>query len=338
MGIDMMQAKIRGGMSLMSIALLATGGTIASAPTANGLAPAMAAGELIAHLPKEQQGLIGHCEDVFSLDSTNIQPEEWRRLAKAVDRVLKDHEGVVITHGTDTMAYTAAALSFMLRGLEKPVILTGSQLPMGAPLSDAPGNLSLAVEACRKGVPGVYVAFNRKVISGVRAVKTRTTSFDAFDSVNAPVAGLADSEGVRFTRPQPVSGSYRLMDSLDPRVFLLKLIPGTLPDVMDFVVKAGYKGLVIEAFGLGGLHYIRRNLVDKLKMLAQEGIYTLVVTQCLYEKADFSIYEVGSRVLGDHVLSGRDMTTEAAITKMMWALGQEKPTQWLHENLAGEYR
>ncbi|MBQ8536392.1 MAG: asparaginase [Clostridia bacterium] len=323
----------------MPIALLATGGTIASAPTAHGLAPAMAAQELISHLPQEQQALIAHCEDVFSLDSTNIQPEEWRRLAQAVDKALSTYDGVVITHGTDTMAYTAAALTFMLQGLKKPVILTGSQLPMGAPLSDAPGNLSLAVEACRQGVPGVYVAFNRKVISGVRVVKTRTTSFDAFDSVNAPLSGLADSEGVRFTHPQPtLKEPYQLMDKLDPRVFLLKLMPGTLPDVMDFAVASGYRGMVIEAFGLGGLHYIRRNLVDKLKLMAQHGIYVLVVTQCLYEKADFSIYEVGSRVLSDYVLSGRDMTTEAAVTKMMWALGQNDPGRWLKENLAGEFR
>ena len=320
----------------MSIALLATGGTIACSPTDHGLAPSLTAQELAACLPPAQRELIARGEDVFSLDSTNIQPEEWRRLARAADEALRACDGVVITHGTDTMAYTAAALTFMLRGLEKPVMLTGSQLPMGAPLSDAPGNLSLAIEACRQGIPGVYVCFNRKVISGVRAVKTRTTSFDAFASVNASLCGLADSEGVHFTHPQPCQGPYRLMDQLDPRVFLLKLMPGTLPDVIDFVIAAGYRGVVIEAFGLGGLHYIRRNLVDELKLLAQNGIYALVVTQCLYEKADFSIYEVGSRVLSDYVLSGQDMTTEAAVTKMMWALAQPDPARWLTANIAGE--
>ena len=108
--------------------------------------------------------------------------------------------------------------------------------------------------------------------------------------------------------------------------------------MFDFVVKAGYRGIVIEAFGLGGLHYLRRNLVNKLKLLAEHDIYGLVVTQCLYEKADFSVYEVGSRVLSDHILSGRDMTTEAAVTKMMWALGQEDPARWLMTNVADEFR
>lgn len=322
----------------MSITLLATGGTIACVPTANGLAPGLTARNLISYLPASQQSLVTGWEDVFSMDSSNIQPEEWCRLARAVDQALQVSDGVVITHGTDTMAYTAAALTYMLRNLSKPVILTGSQLPMSAPLSDAPGNLSLAVEACRQKVPGVYVCFNRKIISGVRAVKTRTTSFDAFDSVNASPCGLADSEGVHFLRPQPTTGEYRLMDTLDPRVFLLKLMPGTLPDIFDFVVKADYRGIVIEAFGLGGLHYLRRNLVDKLKLLAEHDIYGLVVTQCLYEKADFSVYEVGSRVLSDHILSGRDMTTEAAVTKMMWALGQDDPARWLKTNVASEYR
>ena len=149
---------------------------------------------------------------------------------------------------------------------------------------------------------------------------------------------MIDSEGVPFLRPQHIDRPYVLRASVDSRVFLLKLVPGTQPSVLDYVMQAGYRGLVIEAFGLGGLHYIRRNLVEKLRGLRQRGILVLVVTQCMYEKADLSIYEVGNQLLSVDVISGRDMTTEAAVTKMMWALSLDNPAQVLSENLCGEFR
>lgn len=319
------------------IALLATGGTIACRQTSDGLTPALRASQMIQSVPCRADVEIVP-RDVFSMDSSNIQPEEWSQLARAVDEAMRDADGVVITHGTDTMGYTAAALSYMLHGQTKPVVLTGSQLPLGAPLSDAETNLSCAIEAACKGVPGTYVCFARKLIHGTRAVKTHTMSFDAFSSVNRSLAGIIDSEGVRFMRPQRISGSYQFRPEVDSRVFLLKLVPGTQPDVLDFVAQAGYRGLVIEAFGLGGLHYIRRNLVEKLRMLREKGVRILVLTQCMYEKADLSIYEVGTQLLRTDVISGQDLTTEAAVTKLMWALAQENTDELLAADLCGEIR
>lgn len=321
----------------MRIALLATGGTMACRHTGDGLMPALPAAELTRHVSC-RTGVELVPRDVFRMDSSNIQPEEWSMLARAVDAAMQDCDGVVVTHGTDTMGYTASALSFMLLGQQKPVILTGSQLPMGAPLSDAETNLSCALEAACQGVPGTYVCFARKLILGCRAVKTRTTSFDAFDSVNRSLSGMIDSEGVHFLRPQRIEDEYRLRPEVDSRVFLLKLVPGTQPDVLDFVAQAGYRGLVIEAFGMGGLHYIRRNLVEKLHTLRQMGVRVVVVTQCMYEKADLSIYEVGTQLRRADVISGMDMTTEAAVTKLMWALAQEDTDGWLSRNLCGEVR
>jgi len=307
---------------MKNITLLATGGTIASVQSPDGLTPGVNAAELLQLMPHLSAD--GHitCKDVFSLDSSNIQPEEWRELAKAAFEALNGTDGVVITHGTDTMAYSAAALSFMLRNPRGPVVLTGSQLPMKHPFSDAPVNLNEAIEVARNAPPGVYVVFNHKIIRGDRAVKLRTTSFDAFDSINADLAGVIDADGIHFLgESQPAAGEPALLDQLDPRVFLLKLMPGTAPEVFDWIISAGFKGVVVEAFGLGGMHYIRRNLVDKLKLLAEHGIYTIVTTQCMYEKTNFSIYEVGHGVLSDHVFSGGDMTSEAAVAKLMWVLG-----------------
>ena len=320
------------------ILLIATGGTIASRPTENGLAPQLLADDILRGVPA--LGSLCRIDAVqpMNIDSTNMSPDCWLALAECLRDHYDRYDGFVITHGTDTMGYTAAALSYMLLGQMKPVILTGSQLPLGAPLSDAEINLSCAIEAACQGVAGTYVCFNRKLILGTRAVKTHTLSFDAFDSVNRSLSGMVDSNGVHFLRPQRIGTPYQLRPEVDSRVFLLKLFPGTQPDVLDFIAQAGYRGLVIEAFGLGGLHYIRRNLVEKLRMLRKNGVRILVLTQCMYEKADLSIYEVGTQLLRTDVLSGMDLTTEAAVTKLMWALAQDNTDELLTKNLCGEIR
>lgn len=304
------------------LALLATGGTIASAPSERGLAPALTAEDILRLCPIEN--CTGY--DVFHMDSSNIQPEEWRTLCSAIREALKTSDGCVITHGTDTMAYTAAALSFMLMDIDKPVVLTGSQLPLCSEITDARNNLLEAAQFARHLDRGVYVSFHHKLIAGTRAVKMRTTSFDAFDSVNTRTCGEIDAAGIHIYKQMKVPHVpfAVLGDEIDPHVFLLKLIPGTSPQIIENIAKLGYKGLVVEAFGLGGLHYIRRNLVGALHELSAQGVTTLVTTQCMYEKADFSIYEVGRDVTGDNIFNARDMTSEAAVAKLMWVLGKPK--------------
>ena len=322
------------------VLLLTTGGTIASVPGKDGLHPASDGRSLLKWLgPMEAEVTV---RDLMNLDSSNIQPEEWQEIGRAVFESRQGFDGVVISHGTDTMAYTASMLTFMLPDIDLPVVLTGSQLPIHHPLSDAQTNLRCAFAMALTGVAGVFIAFDRQVILGCRAVKVRTSGFHAFESVNYPPVGVVSSAGlsVRSSLAPRRRGLCRFLDRMESRVVLIKLTPATDPALFAALKRLGCRGVVIEAFGSGGVQMVRRDLAGALGDLVAAGITVVVVSQCLYEESDMSIYEVGRHVQSMGVLSGRDMTSEAAVTKLMWILGQtEDPAEAARlfgENLAGE--
>lgn len=326
---------------MKKILLLTTGGTIASLPGQDGLAPAMTADAMLQFLPEHGRSYHVDCRMLMQLDSSSMQPEDWPPIARAVNEAYDQYDGFVITHGTDTMSYTAAALSYMLQHLRKPVVLTGSQIPLAFSRTDATKNLSDALRFACEPAGGVFVVFDGKVIQGTRSVKWRTRSRDAFKSVNAPYAAYVNGDKVLF---HPDSGSgfgsagttaasastaggageepaFRLDDSLCPDVALVKLHPGTKPQLFDFL-KAHYKGIVIEVFGLGGLPASGRNVIPKLQELLRDGIAIAVVTQCPEEDTDLTVYEVGRLVSDKQVIMAQDMTTEATVAKLMWVLGR----------------
>ena len=179
--------------------------------------------------------------DLFQLDSSNIQPEEWQLIARCVAESFSDFDGVVITHGTDTMAYTSSVLSFMLRNIPVPVVLTGSQLPISHPLTDAKDNLFCAFAMASSGRPGVFLAFNRKVLRGCRAVKVRTKSFDAFESINCPPVAKVDVGGLIVSEALivPSSGHFELKSALGSEVILIKMHPG--PESGFFKAAAAFR-------------------------------------------------------------------------------------------------
>ena len=326
---------------MKKILLLTTGGTIASVPGEDGLVPEAAPPALTRVIQEFSRHYEIKSRNILNLDSSNIQSEEWQLIARSVYESLPDYDGIVVTHGTDTMAYTASMLTFMLENLKKPVVLTGSQMPISLPLSDAPGNLAAAFAAVDAGLHGVSVAFNHKIILGCRAVKVRAMGIDAFASVNSPIRGEVMANGLAvYDNSPPPEGETALNSRLCNDVFLLKLIPGTNPRIFDALAQLPYRGVILEAFGAGGLHFIRRDLSEKIRALVEKGIAVVVCSQCLYDASDFSIYEVGRKILEAGAIPAGDMTTEAAVTKLMWALGQTGSLDTIREifarNIAGE--
>ena len=322
------------------ILLLTTGGTIASMPGGEGLEPHRSG-----VMERELEQLRTYYEitvrDVLCLDSSNITPEEWQMIAREIFENRAGFDGVVVSHGTDTMAYTASAVTFMLPNIDLPVIFTGSQLPLADMLSDGPDNLRTAFAMAASGCPGVFLAFDRKVMLGCRAVKVRASGFSAFESINARYAGLVSNLGLVLDRDvlPEIQGKAELKTDISKNVFLLKLTPGLNPAVFDMLAAMGYRGIVVEAFGLGGFNVLGKSLRG-LQRAVEDGVSVVVTTQCLYDSADLGVYQVGNRLLEMGVVQGRDMTSEAAMTKLMWALGQgmdqTEIAQLFAEDLAGE--
>ncbi|HUT65712.1 MAG TPA: asparaginase [Spirochaetota bacterium] len=305
------------------ILLLSTGGTIASENTPDGKTPSFDADKILTLV-----GDVGSlCEvdthDLMRIDSSNMQPEDWKTIARASFDGLEDYDGVVISHGTHTMAYTASALTFMLQNIDKPVVLTGAQVPAGEEGSDAEKNIKDSLLFAGEGIPGVFIVFGSKVIKGCRASKTSTVLFDAFESINYPlIAKIQDKEIVYRNKPSRPKKNPQLIASLDSRVLLLRLVPGTPPALLDIVDTINCRGLVLECFGAGGVPSERRNLVPKIRSLIDRGTIVAITTQCLTGGVDLTVYDVGRKSLRAGALSGLDMTTEALVTKLMWALGQ----------------
>ena len=303
--------------------MIGTGGTIASELTDSGLAPGLNSEQLLSYIPD-----IGHichvdCTQLFALDSTNITPMHWQMIVRCIRENYQDYDGFVITHGTDTLAYTAAALSYMIQDSPKPIILTGAQKPISFDSTDSKMNLMDAFLCATEELPGVSIVFDHKIILGTRAKKTRSKSFSAFSSINYPELGVVrDGLLLRFVR-QECGQAPVFYENLNTAVSLMKLVPGMNRDVLDFLF-AKNDAVVIESFGVGGVPEAGGfyNCIDEWK---KRGRFAILTTQVENEGSDLVVYHVGNRLKRDlGVLEAYDMTTEAVLAKLMWILAQTK--------------
>lgn len=308
------------------ILVIATGGTIASRSGTDGLAPEIPLRQLLNYVPQIRE----HCEleavQIMNLDSTNMQPADWLTIAGTIREAYDRFDGFVILHGTDTMAYTAAALSYLLQNSRKPIILTGAQKPIDQDISDAKSNVIQSVlYACEDRASDVNFVFNGRVIAGTRGRKVRTRSFNAFSSMDFPYKAVIRDDRVIHYIDSPIDGALRTYDRLDDSVFVLKLVPGLGADVLGRIGKQ-FHAIVIEGFGIGGIpNTDELRFLPAITELLDAGVTVVVTTQVPMEGSDLSVYEVGRMFKRDErLLEAYDMTLEAIVTKLMWILGQTR--------------
>ena len=308
---------------MKKILLIGTGGTIASGRTEEGLKPILTAEDILSFVPDVKS----FCEidflQVCNIDRSNMTPAIWSEIAGTIRKQYDRYDGFVITHGTDTMAYTAAALSYMVQNSRKPIVLTGSQKPIEREESDARRNLrDSIIYASDEDSQNVVLVFDGNVIAGTRAKKMMSRNFNAFHSINFPVlARIQDGRIIRYIPEEPMRNRVIFSEELSSSICVMKLIPGSRPEMLSYLFE-NYDCIVIESFGVGGLpEQLSGQFYKEMKKWAEQGKFTVMATQVVNEGSGMEIYQVGKRVKEDFkIIEAYDMTLEATLTKLMWLL------------------
>ena len=308
---------------MKKILLIGTGGTIASVRTEDGLKPILTAEDILSFVPDVKD----FCEidflQVCNIDSSNMTPAIWSEIAGTIRKQYDRYDGFVITHGTDTMAYTAAALSYMVQNSRKPIVLTGSQKPIEREESDARRNLrDSIIYASDEDSQNVVLVFDGNVIAGTRAKKMMSRNFNSFHSINFPVlARIQDGRIIRYIPEEPMRNRVIFTEELSSSICIMKLIPGSRPEMLSYLFE-NYDCIVIESFGVGGLpEQLAGQFYKEMKKWAEQGKFTVMATQVVNEGSGMEIYQVGKRVKEDFkIIEAYDMTLEATLTKLMWLL------------------
>ncbi len=335
-----------------SVLILYTGGTIGMAihPLTGTLAPVKFE-EIQKEVPELNKFGYRIKAITFNppIDSSNMTPIIWEKIARTIEKNYFHYDGFVILHGTDTMAYTASALSFMFENLGKPVVLTGSQLPVGTIRTDGKENLITAVEIAaaqengRAIVPEVCIYFDFELYRGNRSIKRDSENFSAFVSENYPAlatAGVDIKYHTEFIHYPENKGIFKVRTGFNEHVVILKMFPGISNQVIESILNTpGLKGVVLESFGSGNVPTARW-LINCIRKAIKKNIIILNISQCQGGSVHMGQYQTSIELLNSGVISGKDMTAEAAITKMMFLLGQglrrDEIKMHLNKSLSGE--
>lgn len=311
---------------MKKILMIATGGTIASHAGEDGLVPGMLADRVLKYVPEIFEFCRADAIQIYNIDSTNVTPAHWIQLAKTIQDNYDDYDGFVICHGTDTMSYTAAMLSYMVQHSPKPIVLTGSQKPIDK--EDTDGRINLRdsfLYAASEAASDVVIVFQGKVIAGTRAKKVRTKSYNAFTSVDFPnLAVIRDGRIIQYiTTPKQEKPEFFL--ELDEKVGLLTLTPGQRGNILDAYFQC-YDAVVLSGYGTGGIpegeYYGFYKVIESWE---RKGKTLVVTTQVQQEGSDMNVYRVGRGLKNRfELLESYTMTYESIITKLMWILPQTK--------------
>lgn len=316
---------------MSKLLLIYAGGTIGMMRNKNGQLVPFDFDRLLEHIPELQ--LLPHQIETLSveqpIDSSDVRFENWKELASLIYDRYYDYEGFVILHGTDTMAYTASALSFMLENLSKPVILTGSQLPIGDLRTDAKENIITSLEIAGKYengkpvVPEVGLYFEYKLFRGNRTVKISSEHFNAFDSPNYPPLAEAGVD-IYFNRDlilPPRKDIFRIFTSLSDRLAVIKIYPGITRDYFDMILSGKWNAVILETYGSGNAPRMPW-LTESIRQAVDMGIHLISITQCMRGRVVPGRYETGKHLYEAGVLPGSDLTLEAAVAKTAYLLGK----------------
>jgi len=314
-------------MARPKICILFAGGTIGMIknPSTGVLQPASNVSEIIREIPEIQKIVSLDLKMVVNIDSSNMEPHHWTEIAKKIYENYDRFDGFVVVQGTDTMAYTASALSFALQNLSKPVVITGSLIPLSEIGADGRNNLIYACLTATLDIAEVCIVFANKIIRGNRAKKYHESFVDVFHSPNYPFLGELGRPTVLFDwRKKRRKRVIKFRPNFDPKISLLKLFPGFDPEIIDRALERGARGIIIEGFGPGNVPFLETSIIPQIENSIDKNVPIIIANQMERGITNLMAYECGLKAKKAGAISSHDMTTEATATKLMWALAYNK--------------